>query len=68
MTIEEIQSEHNSKISAFIILAVFVILLGITAASINIEEPTYFTYFFAAITAFTLISVMGIGHNFVHHR
>jgi Trk-type K+ transport system membrane component len=65
---EEILSEHNSKISAFIILALFFILLGITAASINMEKPTYFTYLFAAITAFTLIGVIGIGHNFVHHR
>ena len=26
------------------------------------------TYLYAAMTAFLLIGVMGIGHNFVHHK
>jgi hypothetical protein len=68
MSVQEIQSESQSKIYAFILLAMFFTSLGLTAASINMENPTNLTYVFAAVTAFMLISMIGVGHNFVHHR
>lgn len=68
MSIEEIQSESSSKLYAFILLALLATFLGLTAASINVENPTKWTYAFAAIAAYLMISMIGIGHNFVHHK
>jgi hypothetical protein len=53
---------------AWILLALFLVSLGMTAYSINIENPTNWTYLLAAITAFQLIGMIGVGHNFVHHK
>ena len=68
MSIEEIQSETVSKIYAFIFLSFFLVALLVTAKSINMENPSNVTYLYAAIAAFQLIGIVGIGHNFVHHR
>ena len=68
MTIEEIQSETKSKINAFILLGLLALFIGLTAYSIDEEKKSYLPYFFGAISSLFLISMVGIGHNFVHHK
>jgi hypothetical protein len=58
--VEELQDESVSKKHAFTILAVFIVLLLLTAH--------YSSYILAAVCSFLLIGCTGIGHNFIHHK
>lgn len=68
LSIKEIQSETVSKIYGCIFLAFFLVALIVTAKSIDMENPSNMTYLYAAIAAFQLIGIVGIAHNFVHHK
>jgi len=68
MTVSEIQNESKSKISAIIILSLFFLFLGLATASIDISTNSKTPYIFASLCSIMLVGILGIGHNFVHHR
>lgn len=68
MTVEEIQDETKSKISALIILGLLILFVGLAASSIDAEHKSILPYFFGACCSVLLIGMVGVGHNFVHHR
>lgn len=67
MNIEEIRSETKSKIFALIILSLLLTSLTITTKYLDVQNP-FMSYVWAAITSSFLIGMIGIGHNFIHHK
>lgn len=68
MTVEEIQDETQSKRSAIIILGLLVFSLLLTAASIDAQHASWLPYVFGSLCSLFLIGMVGIGHNFIHHK
>lgn len=68
MTIDEIQSETKSKINGVILLCLLILSVCLVNYSIDEEKQSYWPYIFGAVTSLFLISMVGIGHNFVHHK
>ena len=68
MSVAQIQSEQKSKIHAFIILGLLLLSIFITAKTINMPEHPYLPYIFCSLASILLVGMVGIGHNFVHHK
>lgn len=68
MTVAEIQSEAQTKLHAYLILTLFFFFFGLTTYLIGVEHSSFWPYLTAAISAFLMLGIVGIGHNFVHHK
>lgn len=68
MSVFDIQNEATSKKYGLILLSLFLVFLGLSAASIDVENGSLKPYFFAAFCSLILVGLIGIGHNFVHHK
>lgn len=68
MTVEEIQSETKSKIHGLIILGLLLFFIGMTTYSIDPALESYKPYIFGVLVSLLLIGMVGIGHNFIHHK
>jgi hypothetical protein len=68
MTIEEIQSETKSKIQGIILFCLLILSVCLVNYTIDEERKSYWPYIIGMSTSLFLISMVGIGHNFVHHK
>ena len=68
MTVKEIQDETTSKIYGIILFVLLCLCIGLSAYTIDAERKSYLPYFFGALSSLFLISMVGIGHNFIHHK
>jgi len=68
MTLAEIQSTIQTKRQAYFILSLFIIFLGLTTYLIDPEINPLWSYLTAAISGLLIVGILGIGHNFVHHK
>lgn len=60
MSVKEIQDGSVSKRRAYIILVAFIVTLLTTAYTSS--------YIAAACCSILLLGMLGIGHNFIHHK
>lgn len=49
-------------------LGLLIAFLGLTVFSIDEQKASYLPYVFGACCSVLLIGMVGIGHNFVHHK
>jgi len=68
MSVEDIQDESKSKRHALVVALFFLTSLLLTLYSIDPITPSKWTYLFTTLTACSFIGMLGIGHNFVHHK
>ena len=68
MTIDEIRSESMSKIYSIILIGLLFLTIGLSVNSIDEERKSYMPYVYGAMSSLLLISMVGVGHNFVHHK
>ena len=68
MTVDEIQSETQSKLSAIFFLLMFAIFMWLTAISIDEQKISNLPYIYGFFCSLFLVSFLGVAHNFVHHK
>ena len=68
MSIQEIQDESQSKRHAYIIFGLLLMVISLIAISIHVARDSWYPFIFSALCSIPLIGMIGIGHNFIHHR
>ena len=69
MTVKDIQDETKSKLYACIFLMALLCCLYLAgSALIDSDTSPYLPYIYGTVCSFLVVSCLGIGHNFVHHK